>query len=430
MKLTFNLQSLISRIAFLSGVLVVCVFLVDAIFKNYVIGTLTDDRQPLDRNKLLTAIDTFPNSARLNARLAEAELLNINADRDLERAARHAARATSLSPNNYEYRLLAASIEELRGNREVAEQALRKALELAPANSEVHWRIGNLLVRKGRLSEALPEFKLALSTRNEFVGNTLDLLWRASGGQVETLESVISEDTKARIAFAQFLVNQKQVNAAAKVFAGIDRKAKLAAPESAQILDRLMQAGALIEAKELWMGLVSEAPVNNHDFMWNGGFESDTVKNFGQFDWNISRSDYARFSLDTAVAHSGARSLKIDFAGKDTTRLDKEIKQVVALQAGKKYRLECFVKTDKFTAFSAPNELQVVVIDLKSNAEIAKSEALQAGTTDWKRLTVEFVTPAVNANGLLIAIRRLPQFSYDEPAKGTVWFDDFSIKEP
>ncbi|MEW6129414.1 MAG: hypothetical protein AB1757_20405 [Acidobacteriota bacterium] len=429
MKFTLNLQSLIARIGFLVVVILIAVFLVDAIFKHYVVGTLTDDRQPLNRNKLLSAIGTFPDSARLNARLAEAELLNINADRDLERAAYHAARATSLSPNNYEYRLLAASIEELRGNREVAEAALRKAQELAPANSEVHWRIGNLLVRKGKLADALPEFKLALSTRNEFVGNTLDLLWRASGGKVETLESVISENTKARIALAQFLVNQKQVDAAARVFAGLDRKAKLAAPESAQILDRLMQAGALIEAKELWVGLVSETPVNSNDFMWNGGFESDALKNFAQFDWNISRSDYARFSLDTAVAHGGSRSLKIDFVGKDTTRLEKEIKQVVAVSAGKKYRLECFVKTDKFTAFSAPNELQVVVVDLKTNAEIAKSEAIQAGTIDWKRLTIDFVAPDVPPNGLLIAIRRLPQFSYDEPTKGTVWFDDFSLKE-
>ena len=147
-----------------------------------------------------------------------------------------------------------------------------------------------------------------------------------------------------------------------------------------------------------------------------------------QFDWNISRSDYARFSIDTAIAHSGARSLKIEFVGKDTTRFDKEIKQTVVLSAGKKYQLEYFVKTDKFTAFSAPGELYVALLDLKTNAELAKSEAIAAGTSDWKPVRVEFVVPA-GSSALLLSVKRTPQFSYDEPTKGSLWFDDFSLKE-
>ena len=30
---------------------------------------------------------------------------------------------------------------------------------------------------------------------------------------------------------------------------------------------------------------------------------------------------------------------------------------------------------------------------------------------------------------MVISIKRKPRFSYDEPTRGTVWFDDFSMKQ-
>ncbi len=409
-------------------VLAVCAVLVNLSLKNYLVGELTNDRAPLERDRLLATIQTFPNSPRLNARLAEAELMNINADRDLESASYYGQRAVSLSPYNYDYLLVLASIEESRGKREAAEQALRKAQELAPANSEISWRIGNLLVRRGKLDEALPHFKQALQTNNDILAGILDLIWRTSRGNVEAVQSVVGETPNARLTLAQFLVNQKKITEAAKVFASIDRKARLMAPASAPILEKMMQTGSWAEARELWLGVVSEANANLSDAVWNGGFEADVLKNFMQFDWNINRSDYARFSIDTAIAHSGSRSLKIEFVGKDTTRFEKEIKQTLVLQPGKKYRLEYFVKTDKFTAFSAPGEMYIALLDLKTTTEVAKSEAIGAGTGDWKSMRVEFVAPA-DSSGVMLTVKRTPQFSYNEPTKGTVWLDDFSIKE-
>jgi hypothetical protein len=30
---------------------------------------------------------------------------------------------------------------------------------------------------------------------------------------------------------------------------------------------------------------------------------------------------------------------------------------------------------------------------------------------------------------LLVTVRRLPKFSYDEPSRGTIWLDDFTLTE-
>ena len=79
----------------------------------------------------------------------------------------------------------------------------------------------------------------------------------------------------------------------------------------------------------------------------------------------------------------------------------------------------------------SPEGPRVVVTDASSNW-IAASEPVSPGSSDWKTLAVDFVAPQ-NAGGgssaILLSIKRKPRFSYDEPTNGTVWFDDFSIKE-
>jgi hypothetical protein len=155
----------------------------------------------------------------------------------------------------------------------------------------------------------------------------------------------------------------------------------------------------------------------------------DLLKNFAQFDWLFGRSEYARLTIDAAVAHSGSRSLKIEFAGRDTTQLDNEIKQLVPVRPGARYTLECYAKTSELETPEGP---RVVVANSASPAWIAASEPVSRGSGDWQRLAVDFVAPLSVSGGMsavFISIKRKPKFSYDEPTRGTVWFDDFSLKE-
>src|SRR5262249_50718902 len=63
-----------------------------------------------------------------------------------------------------------------------------------------------------------------------------------------------------------------------------------------------------------------------------------------------------------------------------------------------------------------------------SATPIAASAAIEAGSYDWRLLTLDFVTPS-NAHALVIAIKQTPQFSYVDPTSGTLWFDDFVLTE-
>jgi hypothetical protein len=144
-----------------------------------------------------------------------------------------------------------------------------------------------------------------------------------------------------------------------------------------------------------------------------------------QFDWAISPSNFARVAVDTAYARTGAHSLRVDFLNRDTTRLDGEVRQLIPARAGARYRLSCFVKTEGLVTTEGP---RIVVEDRKTSKAVAESEAVAAGSNDWASLTLDFIAPA-GSTALIIKIKRLPRFSYDEPMRGSIWFDDFTLTE-
>ena len=421
-----NLRSPGWRLAFGILVLTAVVLLSVIIVSRFVIGTLADDRFVVTRDMIAVPATYFPNSARLNWRLASAELSASN--RDLVSAKAHAERAIALSPYDYRLRITLASIEESLGDRTAAEKSLEAARSLAPHHWNVRYRLGNLLVREGKLEQASDEFRIAAAANSRILSGALDLLWRASPGNPGLLAKIAGDDPKAQLTLAQFLMSVSRPTEAATVFGSIDRAGRLASSsESSAFLNSLIAAGQVQLARELWnetAGGERQAAI-----IGNSGFELDLLKDFGQFDWQFGRSEYARISVDPNVAHGGSRSLKIEFAGRDTTQLDNEIKQLVILRAGARYALECFAKAN---GLESPEGPRVVVANMTSGSWIAASEPVAQGSGDWQRLSLDFVAPQSSAGGIsavAVSIKRKPKFSYDEPTRGTVWFDDFSIKE-
>ena len=95
MVIDFKLNKLAARLIVIAVALSVCALLVAVIISRFVIGTLSNYRLSVSRSTLEVPIGYLPNSARLNARFAEAELMA--SDRDLDRALFHATRAANLS---------------------------------------------------------------------------------------------------------------------------------------------------------------------------------------------------------------------------------------------------------------------------------------------------------------------------------------------
>src|SRR5258708_595284 len=122
MTLDVKLTNLSARFAIAVVALVFCSLLAIVIVSRFVVGTLADERLLVTRDMLRVPVEYFPGSARLNARLAAAELAE--GDSDLGSTELYAARAVRLSPNDYRFRLTLASAQEANGDRAAAEESL------------------------------------------------------------------------------------------------------------------------------------------------------------------------------------------------------------------------------------------------------------------------------------------------------------------
>lgn len=406
-----------------------CGLLLLVIAFHFIIRAMTDLRVPVNRESLALAVSYFPDSPRLNARLGEAEL-SLPDDRDaaVGRADMNLARAVAWSPYEYRFRIVQASVREAQGDRSGAEQALREAVRLAPGQAEVHWRLANLLVRAGKLDQSLDDFRFATSLQPELLPGALDLVWNFSHGNVAAATKAVGRTVNSQLALAQFLLRKSNYEPALNIFNQTNPAARLVTPEgaasSAALVNGLIEAGRIREARQCWLTTLG---LNADELLGNGSFETEIPKGFEQFAWRINGSEYARIGVNPSepgaisTAHTGKNTLRIDFAGRDTTRLNDEVSHLLPVNPGEKYHLEYFVRAQNLKTPEGPR-----VALVNGSTRIAESEPAAAGSYEWRRVALDFTAPS-NVHALQLQIRRIPKFTYDDPTSGSIWFDDFRV---
>ena len=73
----------------------------------------------------------------------------------------------------------------------------------------------------------------------------------------------------------------------------------------------------------------------------------------------------------------------------------------------------------------------IAVTSFGSGELIAASEPVAAGSYDWRPLSLVFRAPPTkpgNSSAVHVSIRRKPKYAYDEPTKGSVWFDELTMR--
>jgi len=428
LNFTLILDNWYKRIAAILMVSAVALGLGWVVISNFIIRGVADRRLALPREWLLAAAERFPNSARINLQLANAEMAggDGNAQFDAE-AESHAIRAVNLSPWDFQARRLLATAQELNGKQEEAENSLRKAVNLAPNHVELNWEFANLLARRGKLGESLAPFRVAARSKAGLLLSAVETIWRSSAGSIETLKVFAGNDAELRLAVVKFLIEQNLIAEAVSVFNSIDNQAKARSPQSSELITTLMRAGQFSLARATWLELMAASKPEGADahttLVWNGGFETDAVEGLYHFDWAIRENKYARIVIDRNFARTGARSLKVVFSGLDTTTLRDQVQQAIVLKPGADYRLECYAKVKDLVTPEGP---RIAIIE--QGGVIGLSEPVRADSSDWQRLVVDFAAPATIQSAIL-AIVRTPRFSYDDPTRGIIWFDDFTLVE-
>lgn len=332
-------------------------------------------------------------------------------------------KAAALAPHNFFLWLELGKARERSGDAKAAEMTLRKALELAPNYAQVHWALGNNLLRQGRSDEAFAEIRLAASSDEKYTHPAAAMAWQVFDGDISLIRNTIGDSSRINVAMATLLMGQKRLDEALVIWESLTPEEKRVTYKqtSTDFYGQLVAAGKYGAALIVFSSaLAAEGEEASRGNISNGGFE-DPVKpqNAAIFEWRIAEALKPQVATDTAQKHSGMRSLVMIFNPNDGKDF-RSVSQTVVVEPGKAYQFELFYKSDLKTEATLKWEVAAV-----NDGKILGSTEPVAEGADWTPQRVKFTVPA-NAEAVSIRLVRAACAGLC-PIGGRIWFDGLTL---
>jgi hypothetical protein len=315
---------------------------------------------------------------------------------------------------------------ELAERIQDAMRAYERAAELFPKSPQINWQFANFLIRTGNLSDAVTPLREAILGDPELRIGAFDIAWRAGMPSAQVLD-VVADRQDILSAYLDYLVQTKRLDAAVDVWSRLQ-----ASPEPFDLdaafryFDALMLDRRVDALLPVWSDLARREPARIHwrpgeaNLILDGGFE-DAILN-GGFGWRIAPIDGAAVSIDSRIAHGGARSLAIRFDGKHNLGFGNVV-QFVAVEPLRSYRFLAYVRAQGITTDSGP---RIAVYDPLDRAALSLETENILGTTGWTEQQLAFRT-GPETRLIVVQIVRPPSRKLDNQIVGTLWLDDVSL---
>ncbi len=340
----------------------------------------------------------------------------------LEKAGSDDENAVRYAPADYRYWLELGRTREQAGDREAAEAAMRRAVEIAPAYAYPRWMLGNVLLRENKKEEALEEFKRVAATHSVLRQQVFYLVWETSDGNADELKRLFGDTPVVRAALAVFYAGKNLPNESVQMWQSLspdDKEENREAGKNALRInyEKFNAQAATVFASDLGF---EDAKIGQ---ITNGGFEQKIAESSAViFGWHIDQIKNVGLSLDTRQPFEGKLSLKMNFNGFSEPTLQ-AVPQFVAVESGARYRLSCAVRTADLKSAGTP---VLEVADMKTLKTLGASQPFPTGTSDWQNMTVEFTVPPDSQS---IWVRTTRAFcGANCPIVGAVWYDDFKLE--
>ncbi len=221
-------------------------------------------------------------------------------------------RAVALRPNDYFLWLELGRARDMADDEQGAIAALEQSVRLAPFYAQPRWQLGNVLFRAGRVEESYGELRRAALSDVSLLPNLIDLVWGATDGDPVAVERIIQPERASwHIALAKIFIKRGKI---AEALAQFRAAGGLAEKDKQALLNELLAAKRYQEAYEVWVidsgeskglalihdgGFESKVSRDNTGFGWQLARDAPTL----------------RLSLDRNNPHSGTQSLRVDFNG-------------------------------------------------------------------------------------------------------------------
>jgi tetratricopeptide (TPR) repeat protein len=337
-------------------------------------------------------------------------------------------RAVKLDPRSANDWIDLAVAYEAEGVSAKAEGAYEKARRDYPLSANVAWQYGNFLLRQGHAPEGFEEIHQAILTDPALIPLAISAVWRFDPDVNLLLGRVLPSDTEAEWQALDFFADLRETDAGLATWerlATISKGKPLDLKRVFPFLDELIAQGRVADVERVWSEALTashwpETPPEDHSLIWNGGFETDPAN--GGLDWRIQEMPGAYISFDTAVRHSGARSLRVDFTG--GMNLDyAAVDELVPVEPDKEYRFQAFLRTRDITTESG---MRFEIFDPQHPQVLNFLTSDLTGTNLWTAVQT-MVKTSPDTHFVDVRLRRLPSRLFDNKLGGTVWVDDVTL---
>lgn len=344
---------------------------------------------------------------------------------DLPKALREYEKAVALSPQDYRLWLALGRSRERNGDPVGAEKALRQAAALAPNYAEVHWFLGNQLLRQGNDEEAFVEIRRAVELDNVYANQAVTTAWQIFDGDINQISRKIGDSVPIKAGLAPFLAKQGRLDEALVFWNSVPEGEMATTYKSygdgifAQLIGNKDYKKALALYSQMYKADSDKFSVGE---VFNGDFERDVkTANAHIFDWQIAAGQQPQIGLDGSQKHGGGKSLVLLF-NSQTGEEFRPISQTIVVEGGKTYKFEAFYRSELKTA----GTVQWEIVNTVDGKVLAATQPVNAAS-DWSPLTVDFTVP----NGVQAITVRLARAACKQslcPISGKIWFDDINLK--
>jgi len=297
----------------------------------------------------------------------------------------------------------------------------RRAMELAPQSPDIRLRAANYCFRAGSVAEALSLDSATLRQTPDFDEMIFRSWIRLAGGIDGMLDTGIGANARAAGTFFDFLVSNGRQADLDRAWRWMESRGYTAPKQAREWVVLLLRSDQPGEAADVWAAHVALDPAQYRKSNWidNPGFESDWQG--GGFDWTSVNCAGVKLAADSAIAHGGKRSLRLDV--KSGENLDfHHFSQSTWMLPGK-YRLEGWVRTRGFTTDEG---IGLRVREPVQESSLNSFTGSVTGTSDWTLVSRDF---AVIGHPALVEVQivRKPSWDFDNHPRGTAWVDDIRI---
>lgn len=422
--LTLNSKSATGRIAVAAAILTALVFIWFGV--RWQVGNMLAELTSPNRDDALSvgnvAADLSPIDP-LPRWLIASRQKQLFSPESTESSLVNFAEVVRLAPNDFRWWIELGRAFEQAERPVEAERALMRAVELAPSYTFPRWQLGNFYLRQNRTDEAFAELKKTTEMSAVYRNQVFSLAWDYFDKDPRKVEELAIETPSTKPSLVLFYAGRSSPKDALRIWNTLDDVQKAANIQTAK------EAAFILAGKFFFNEAAEFARQSGRDTdvrpgsVTNGDFEKPlAASEESLFGWKVNRAEgRADSSIDSAVKHGGARSLKTTFRNFEKPTIY-TLLQNVALEPLGSYRLSFWIRTENLKSGGPP---LLEIANCTNDKVLAASDPFPTGSNDWKEMIVEFTVPE-QCSGVVLKTARV--FCGENcPIVGTFWYDDFTL---